>query len=126
MSTTLERRATVPTRKTDRRHSRRLDVRWPVRFSIAESIDSPAIGGVTRNVSSGGTYFECGAHDCRPGDRLSIELTLPASEGALSREARGHCEADVVRVDPLHRDGEVRPSRMGVAARFLQSLRIDL
>lgn len=79
---------------------------------------------ITQDICTGGLYLELDEPGLRKGDLLSIELTIPPSEGVSSDEGRGTCEAEVVRTNRVRRIGESF-DRHGVALRFLGPLRIS-
>lgn len=83
------------------------------------------VRSLTSNVSPAGVYFEVDWAPLRGGDRLDMEFTLPAAEGVFPYTGRASCRAEVVRVDRLGADEETGFARFGVAARFLERLRIS-
>jgi hypothetical protein len=70
-------------------------------------------------------YLELDSPDFHKGDSLRVELTVPPAEGVSPYPGRAICEAEVVRLEePCDRTEEKR-RRFGVAARFLDRLRIS-
>ncbi len=108
----------------DRRTSRRLELRLPVELRMAGDDAATLVRTITRNISTGGLYLELDRADFSPGDRLLIELTVPPTEGVSPYPGRATCTAEVVRCTPLAANSETRIERMGIAARFLDRLRI--
>lgn len=108
----------------DRRGSRRLELRLPVELRMADGEASTLVRTITRNISTGGLYFELDRADFSPGDRLNIELTVPPAEGVSPYPGRASCTAEVVRCTPLAADSKTNLDRVGIAARFLDRLRI--
>jgi PilZ domain len=108
----------------DRRTSRRLELRLPVELRMAGDDASTIVRTITRNISTGGLYLELDRADFSPGDRLQVELTVPPAEGVSPYPGRATCTAEVVRCTPLAANTETRIERIGVAARFLDRLRI--
>ena len=91
----------------EKRRGRRFLMTLPLTLaSTEEPVEEPA---QTRDVSSGGVYFEMGEAP-EPGSRLEFVLTLPA-EITLSSSSpvKVRCVGKVVRV-------ERNPGRVGVAA----------
>lgn len=114
----------VKSSENDRRGSRRLELRLPVELRMADGEASTLIRTITRNISTGGLYFELDRADFSPGDRLNIELTVPPAEGVSPYPGRATCMAEVVRCTPLAADSKTNLDRVGIAARFLDRLRI--
>jgi hypothetical protein len=91
-----------------------------------EQEDGPhVVRTITQNISTGGMYLELDSADFQPGDRLDIELTVPAAEGVSSNEGRARCTAEVLRVPPVRDGAKGAVKRYGVATRFLNRLRIS-
>jgi hypothetical protein len=80
----------------DRRRHERLPLRLPVRFI---NDGRPSNACFTENISSGGFY--CVALDrFTTGDRLTVELSLPAHfPGREGKRVLLKCQAQVVRLD---------------------------
>jgi hypothetical protein len=78
----------------ERRKSERLPLRLPVRFMRVSSNSF-----FTENISSDGFY--CISPDpFMPGDRLEVELLLPAhNPGRCEKRVRLNCQVQVVRID---------------------------
>jgi len=78
----------------ERRKSERLPLRLPVRFMRVQ-----ANSCFTENISSEGFY--CISPDpFMPGDRLDVELSLPAhNPGRCEKRVRLNCQVQVVRID---------------------------
>ena len=109
----------------DRRERPRLTIRLPVECRMEANGGRFIVRSVTQNISSRGLYLELDSADFRPGDRLRVELTIPPAEGVSPYEGRASCAAQVLRVEPIPaaRDDDVQ--RYGIAARFLDRLRIS-
>lgn len=114
----------VKSSDVDRRGSRRLELRLPVELRMADGEASTLVRTITRNISTGGLYVELDRADFSPGDRLNIELTVPPAEGVSPYPGRASCTAEVVRCTPLAADSKTNLDRVGIAARFLDRLRI--
>lgn len=110
---------------SERRASRRLNIRLPVECTRDEGSSRYVVRTITKNVSAGGTYLEMDSADLQPGDRLRIELTLPPSEGVSPYQGRAACDAEVIRVCPTSDGQNDAVRRFGVATRFLDRLRIS-
>src|SRR5260370_27776915 len=87
----------------ERRKYERLPLRLPVRFlnEMASNERASANPCFTVNISSEGFY--CVSPDpCVPGDRLEVELLLPAhNAGHDEKRVRLKCQAQVVHIDSM-------------------------
>ncbi|MBN2561380.1 MAG: PilZ domain-containing protein [Phycisphaerae bacterium] len=111
--------------QTERRAHRRLSIRLPVECRKESEDSRYLVRTVTQNVGSGGAYLELDSADFQPGDRLRLELTVPPAEGVSSYEGRATCAAEVLRVQAVSNGPRGSVRRYGVAARFLDRLRIS-
>jgi len=109
----------------DRRANRRLDIRLPVELRRLGDGPAVVVRTITQNISTGGLYLELDRPDFAPGDRLSIDLKIPPAEGVSPYPGRATCEAEVLRCLPASRtpDGTIRS--YGIAARFLDRLKMN-
>ncbi len=95
----------------ERRAARRAVVALPLQYRRE---DGRAGRAVTRNVSRTGVAFDARDADFAAGDRVELEIAVPASAGVAADDGRIRSRAEVVRVDAD-----------GVAARFIDRLRLD-
>ncbi|HVP12634.1 MAG TPA: PilZ domain-containing protein [Phycisphaerae bacterium] len=109
----------------ERRIHRRMSIRLPVECRREGDGRSLVVRTITQNVSTGGLYLELDSPDFALGDNLRVDLTVPAAEGVSPYQGRATCNAQVVRLDPPERTTEEKRRRFGVAARFLDRLRIS-
>jgi hypothetical protein len=109
----------------ERRVHRRMAVRLPVECHRGVDGRSLIIRTITQNISTGGLYLELDSPDFRKGDNLRIELTVPPAEGVSPYSGRAICDAEIVRLEPPCERTEGKRRRFGVAARFLDRLRIS-
>ena len=120
---------------SERRAHRRLDVRMSVALRGLDDgrqdgctngdASQPMLHGVTNNVGVGGLYVELDRANVTAGDRLHVELSIPASEGVWPHDGRAVCTGEVVRVDVLDRESATSPSRCGAAVRFIDRPRFS-
>ncbi|MCG8409462.1 MAG: PilZ domain-containing protein [Phycisphaerales bacterium] len=110
---------------SERRQHRRMEIRLPVECRREDGDGACIIRTITQNVSTGGMYIELDSPDFGVGDRLRIELTVPAAEGVSPYQGRAICAAEVLRVQPLSPKDAGDPQRFGIASRFLDKLRIS-
>jgi len=115
--------------QTDRRQHRRLDICLPLECHRPDRDDPLVLRSTTRNISTGGLYFEAEVSDGlpppEPESLLSVELTIPPGEGHFPYEGHVRSVAEVLRCEPLGSPGgEQGPSRMGIAARFREPLKL--
>lgn len=116
--------ATASPHTPNRRVHSRLAMRLPVELRSLDDPESSIIRTVTRNVSTGGIYLELGGPEFTPGQRIGVRLRIPAAEGVSAYPGMITCDAEVLRCSPHPRSGS--PARYGLAARFLDKLRITL
>ncbi len=111
--------------KTERRSSRRLAMRLAVVCRSDDDDRSCVLRATTRDVSPAGLFLETDEPAPAVGDRLAVELVVPASEGVASQSGRAEGAAEVVRVQPLPTPGRDSSRRFGIAARFSERLRFS-
>lgn len=109
----------------ERRQHRRLALRLPVECRRADGGMVCVVRTITQNISTGGLYIEVDSPEFRSGDRLKVELTMPAAEGVAPYVGRAACEAEVLRVRSIVGRGDDSVDRQGVAARFVGQLRMS-
>ena len=109
----------------DRRQHRRLALRLPVECRRADGGGVCVVRTITQNISTGGLYIEVDSPEFRSGDRLKIELTMPAAEGVAPYAGRATCEAEVLRVRSIAGHEADRFDRHGIAAGFVGPLRMS-
>lgn len=103
------------TRRTVRTQSQTVKrERGSDRFDTELPVDMNGVGGLTRNISATGVYFETGASH-EPGSRVhfTIEMMIQGQKRKLV------CDGEVVRVD--HKGATV-----GIAARLVESFFSDV
>ncbi len=79
----------------DKRRARRFSMMLPLAVTSAPEVAKEPVQ--TRDVSSGGVYFELGEAP-QPGSRMEFVLTLP-TEITLAAPVQVRCVGKVVRVD---------------------------
>ena len=84
---------------------------------------------MTRNISTGGVYFEADlSNDLPPPEArslLSVEMTIPPGEGYFPYEGRVRGVAEVLRCELMGApDTSPGSRRVGVAARFREPLKL--
>jgi hypothetical protein len=98
-----------------------LDIHLPLDYSpVSEGTATPR-RATTRNVSTGGVYFEVDHQAVQPGGLVSLHLTIPPGEGHFPYQGRISSLGVVIRVDTLSDD----PQRWGVAVQFREALRLS-
>ncbi len=113
----------------EHRQDRRLDIRLPLEWHCLKSGAGGGLRSNTRNISTGGLYFEADISDDLPPPEtrslLSVELTIPPGEGYFPYEGRVRGVAEVLRCELLDSSSGVQGSRrVGVAARFKEPLKL--
>ena len=105
--------------ESDRRRHRRMAIRLPVELQARREPSPHIVRALTQNISTGGLFIELDQEDFSPGEILDVSLTLPAGEGVSSYPTRARTRAEVLRVMPSD-----DRSRFGIAARFVERLRM--
>ena len=113
----------------EQRQHRRLEIRLPLECHRLHEGESHALRSTTRNISTGGVYFEAELSDSLPPPEatslLSVEMTIPPGEGYFPYEGRVRGVAEVLRCEPLAAtDPSSSSRRVGVAARFREPLKL--
>ena len=110
----------------ERRKHRRLQMHLPLEF---RRVTEPAAGqyhSVTRDVSTGGIYFETAMDELRKGELLDIEMTIPPGEGHFPYQGRVSSVARVVRTEKPSASAERSANpRMGVGVAFRKSFKLS-
>jgi len=117
--------------KEEKRQHRRLAIGLPLEYYPKHLGKERALRTVTRNISTGGLYFEADLLDSAPAPEvnslLKVELTVPPGDGYFPYEGRVTSVAEVLRCEALP---HAQPGwaggtpRVGVAARFREPLRL--
>ncbi|MFH1418016.1 MAG: PilZ domain-containing protein [Planctomycetota bacterium] len=110
--------------RAERREHRRIDLHMPVACRREREGLTTVLRTNTRNVSSGGFYIEVDSPDFTVGERLGVELTVPPGQGVSPYTGLASCKVEVVRFAPLDDRKKETRRRYGLAARFLDPLRI--
>ncbi len=116
---------------TDRRQHRRLDIRLPLDCVPVDNGSDRAFRSTTRNISTGGLYFETDLADRallpREHSLVNIELTVPPGQGHFPYQGQVSSVAEVLRHEPLETPASAVPNgsaRFGVAVRFREPLKL--
>ena len=109
----------------ERRKHRRLQMHLPLEFRRANEMSAGQCHSVTRDVSTGGIYFETGMDDLRKGELLNIEMTIPPGEGHFPYQGRVSSVAKIVRTDKPGSDLELTNPRIGIGAAFRESFKLS-
>ena len=115
---------TVTTRQERRRH-RRLEIRLPLQYCPTDDSGINMCRTVTRNISTGGLYFETDDPEIRPGMTIDLELTVPPGEGYSPYQGNITSKGEVIRVDDLGASANAGSRRVGIATRFRDGLRLS-
>jgi hypothetical protein len=107
----------------ERRGSRRLTIELPVECTPLDSDATAPRRGVTRNLASGGLYFETDAEDMQSGSVWTLALTVPPGEGHFPYAGQVYAVGEVVRVDKAA-GSPTEPRRRGVAVCYREPLQL--
>jgi hypothetical protein len=105
----------------ERRQHRRLEICLPTEIRHTSRPAVGAIRTVTRNISTGGIYFESPPGDFEPGHSVDVHLSVPPGDGYSPYAGAMHGSAEIVRVDEAAMPTAGAPT-VGVAARFRDPL----
>ena len=119
------------TEYTERRRDRRLDLSLPIEFTVsAEAVSPLPRTGLTRNVSSGGVYFETTVRQSVLADApIKVRIAIPRTDDESTSSLSLQGEARVVRVDHLRTDttdGAESREVWGVAVVFCERPNVRL
>jgi len=110
----------------ERRKHRRLQMHLPLEFRRATESAAGQHHTMTRDVSTGGIYFETAMDDLRKGELLDIEMTIPPGEGHFPYQGRVSSVARVVRMEkPSGLSGRTANRRVGVGVAFRESFKLS-
>lgn len=105
-------------RKEKRRH-RRLGLKYNISCRKVGSVGNTSYEGQTKNVSSGGLYFETETDKFERGNLLQVELSIPPTSGLLEFGGKISGFAKVMRSDSVS-------DRHGVALEFCRPLKLSI
>lgn len=109
-----------PMVETERRQHRRLQIQLPVEFYPESQGRQAACRTITKDISSGGIYFEVDGEPLKKGTRVHLELTVPPG-AHFPYEGRVKSTADVVRIEriqPADDHADAPSARFGIGARL--------
>jgi hypothetical protein len=118
---------------SEKRKYQRLPIRMDLSCCKVGSATEKWHIGRMINVSSGGLYFQTATDAFKPGNLLSVELSIPPTTGLLEYGGRISGFARVLRADDISpaedrpvrlRRGSLSSARYGVAAEFCHSLKL--
>lgn len=116
----------------EKRQHRRLAIRLPLEYHLQGVTGEPKVRTVTKNISTGGVYFELdlldGMSEPQLNSRLNIDLTVPPGDGHSPYQGRIHSVAEIVRCRKLERPQALKKHphpRVGIAARFSEPLKLS-
>ncbi len=110
----------------ERRKHRRLQMHLPLEFSRVAEPSAGQYHSVSRDVSTGGIYFETAMDELRKGELLDIKMTIPPGEGHFPYQGRVSSIARVVRTQkPSASAQRTANLRMGVGVAFRESFKLS-
>ncbi len=104
---------------------RRLEIRLPLQYCPVGDTGVNVCRTVTRNISTGGLYFDTDDADIRAGMLIELELTIPPGEGYSPYQGQISGLGEVVRVDAADPPVAGGSRRVGVATRFREGLKLS-
>lgn len=115
----------MATTQQERRRHRRLDIRLPLQYCPVNDSGVNVCRTVTRNISTGGVYFETDDLELKAGMMIDLDLTVPPGEGYSPYQGHVTSLGEVIRVDDLGPSANANTRRVGVATRFRDNLRLS-
>ena len=107
--------------RSDRRKYRRLALKLDISCRKVGCPRHKPHVGCTGNVSPGGLYFETVEASFRPGDLLTVELSIPPTVGLLEFGGKIAGVGNVLRTHKTKLASEFSSDRYGVALEFCRS-----
>ena len=111
----------------EKRKFKRLPIKLELLCHKAHSTVKESHNGCTTNVSPGGLYFETETDVFKPGNLLTVELSIPPTTGLLQSGGSISGLGKVLRTQTIcgsHKDTEQPSVRSGVALEFCQPLKL--
>ncbi|MCH9021594.1 MAG: PilZ domain-containing protein [Planctomycetes bacterium] len=113
----------------EKRQHRRLAIRLSLGYHKMNSETDTAYHSTTKNVSTGGVYFETTDEGLNPGDILEFEMGVPPGDDRFPRNMTISTTGEIMRRVLL--EGEISDngksySRFGVAAQFQQGFDLGI
>jgi hypothetical protein len=111
----------------DKRAHRRLQVHLPLEYRREGLGRCNVSRTTTKNVSTGGVYFETTADDFKPGEMLALEVGVPEDDPRFPTHGKIATTGKVVRtvkIDQPVKTGQPSFTRYGVAAVFQEPFRL--
>jgi hypothetical protein len=110
--------------ESDRRKHKRLPVKFSVLCQKVGLSDGRFYSGNTVNVSPGGMLVEVANSQIKDGELMSVEMTVPPTEGLLEYGGSFSGYARVIRVDQPQERPAVVTHASSVALEFCESPRL--
>ena len=113
----------------EKRQHRRLAVRLALGYRKVNSDPDTAYHSMTKNVSTGGVYFETTDENLNPGDMLKFELGVPPGDDRFPKNMKITTTGEIRRrvvLDGSINDNGITYSRFGVAAKFQQGFELGI
>lgn len=110
---------------SDRRKHKRIPLKFTVLCQKVGLSDGRLYSGNTVNVSPGGMLVEVNQSPLRDGELISVEMTVPPTEGLLEYGGRFSSYARIIRVDDANSEnGMSSSSGNSIAMEFCESPRL--
>lgn len=110
----------------ERRRHRRLPLKFSVTCRKAGTTDGRLYTGSTVNVSPGGMLIELGRGHLPPGQLLSVEVSVPPTNGLLEFGGSFSGYARVIRTYPDHNPLQTSERTCSFAVEFCQPPRLNV
>lgn len=112
----------------EKRSYRRLDMSLPLEYRKPKNDDYNLLRSVTKNVSTGGVYFETTDDSLKAGDVLTFELGIPEGDNRFPKNGTISTTGKIIRLTSIAINGDqssTPPARFGVAASFQKGFKLE-
>ena len=100
----------------------------PLEYRRPTDIESKMLQSTTKNVSTGGVYFETTDESLEMGDNLAFELGIPEGDNRFPKNGTISTIGEIVRLAPISNESENQSptiTRYGVAAQFQRGFKLE-
>ncbi len=114
---------------TEKRTHRRLDVKLALEYRNPDTSEHKSATSTTKNVSTGGLYFETTDDNINQGDVLTFELGIPQKDNRFPQNGTMSTTGEIVRKIEIQasepNDEGVKFTRFGIAAQFQKNFKLE-
>lgn len=121
-------RKMINSQSKEKRSYRRLDMSLPLEYRKPKNENCNFLRSITKNVSTGGVYFETTDDSLKAGDILTFELGIPEGDNRFPKHGTISTTGKITRLTSIAINGDQSPSRLsrfGVAASFQKGFKLE-